>query len=53
MERKALLKLCDSDRSEFVAIYGRRRVGKTYLVNEVLGDRILFRRHLPATTYCS
>lgn len=43
MESSELLKLCDSDRSEFVAIYGRRRVGKTYLVNEVLGDRMLFR----------
>ena len=43
MESKELLKLYDSDRSEFVAVYGRRRVGKTYLVNEVLGDKMLFR----------
>lgn len=32
-----------SDRAEFVAVYGRRRVGKTFLVNEVFGDRITFR----------
>ena len=29
-----------SDRSEFVVIAGRRRVGKTFLVNSVLKDRI-------------
>ncbi|HRD79141.1 MAG: ATP-binding protein [Saprospiraceae bacterium] len=28
--------------AEFVAIYGRRRVGKTYLVREVFRDRITF-----------
>ena len=29
--------------SEFIAIYGRRRVGKTYLVNETFGEKITFR----------
>ena len=33
----------DSGRPEFVAVYGRRRVGKTFLVNEVLGDSMVFR----------
>lgn len=33
----------DSGRAEFIAVYGRRRVGKTFLVNEVLGDNIAFR----------
>ncbi len=28
----------DSPKSEFVAVYGRRRVGKTFLVRETLGD---------------
>ena len=28
-ERNSLLKTLDSDESEFVAVYGRRRVGKT------------------------
>lgn len=32
----------DSDKSEFVAIYGRRRVGKTYLVCETLGEHFDF-----------
>ena len=31
-----------SDRSEFVIVYGRRRVGKTFLVKEVLGRYINF-----------
>lgn len=32
----------NSNRAEFVAVYGRRRVGKTFLINEVLGDLITF-----------
>lgn len=31
-----------SSESEFVAIYGRRRIGKTYLVRETLLDRFTF-----------
>jgi AAA+ ATPase superfamily predicted ATPase len=31
-----------STSAEFVAVYGRRRVGKTYLVREVFKDRITF-----------
>lgn len=32
----------DSGRAEFVALYGRRRVGKTYLVNEFFGSHFAF-----------
>jgi AAA+ ATPase superfamily predicted ATPase len=32
-----------SSKSEFVAVYGRRRVGKSYLVEEVYKDKIVFR----------
>ena len=32
-----------SPRSEFVVVYGRRRVGKTYLVNQVFKERFNFR----------
>ena len=32
----------DSGRAEFIAVYGRRRVGKTFLINEVLGDGMAF-----------
>ncbi len=42
-EIKRLLRYIDSDRSEFIAIYGRRRVGKTFLVKELFGDKLAFR----------
>ena len=32
----------NSDKPEFIAVYGRRRVGKTYLIKEVFGDRLTF-----------
>ncbi len=32
----------NSDRAEFIAIYGRRRVGKTFLTNQVLGSQFVF-----------
>ncbi len=31
-EKEILMGLLESEQSEFVAVYGRRRVGKTYLV---------------------
>ena len=34
-EKKTLEKLYKSERSEFVAVYGRRRVGKTFLLKEL------------------
>ena len=42
-EIEELQELYHSGRAEFVAVYGRRRVGKTYLIDETLGDRITFR----------
>lgn len=38
-----LEKFFNSSKSEFVAVYGRRRVGKSYLVEEVYRDKIVFR----------
>ena len=39
-KEKAELQRCiDSDRSELVIVYGRRRVGKTYLVDEFFGRK--------------
>lgn len=32
-----------SDKAELVAVYGRRRVGKTFLVDQVLKGKITFR----------
>lgn len=42
-ERKELNRLYDRNKSELVAIYGRRRVGKTFLVDETFENRITFR----------
>ena len=42
-EIRKLNELYDSDSSELVALYGRRRVGKTFLVDEVFANRITFR----------
>ena len=41
-EIKTLTRCYESDQSEFVAIYGRRRVGKTFLVKELLEDKFTF-----------
>ena len=42
-ETKELNRLYDSGRAELVAIYGRRRIGKTYLVDETFDGRITFK----------
>lgn len=41
-EIREINELYDSGRAEFLAVYGRRRVGKTYLIKEVLGNRMTF-----------
>ncbi|MBI4649662.1 MAG: ATP-binding protein [Bacteroidia bacterium] len=41
-EIKLLGTLLKSDTSEFVAILGRRRVGKTFLIRETFGDKFTF-----------
>ena len=38
-----LLGIAESGRPEFVALYGRRRVGKTFLVNNVFQDQFAFK----------
>ena len=42
-EKEELEKLYSSPNAEFVAVYGRRRVGKTFLINDTFEDRITFR----------
>lgn len=42
-EIKKLQELYNSDSAELVAVYGRRRVGKTFLVDNAFEDRIFFR----------
>jgi len=41
-EIKKLQQLYKGKRSEFVAVYGRRRVGKTFLIKEIFGDKYAF-----------
>ncbi len=41
-ETKKLKEALLSEASEFVAVYGRRRVGKTYLIREVFDNRFAF-----------
>ena len=41
-EIEELLSYKDSDRAEFVAVYGRRRVGKTYLVYQTFKNDLTF-----------
>ena len=41
-EIKALRTAYESSYSEFVTVYGRRRIGKTFLVNEVFGYNFAF-----------
>lgn len=41
-EARQLNEAYDSNESEFVAIYGRRRIGKTYLVRETMKDKFTF-----------
>ena len=42
-EEMALLnRYAASNQPEFVAVYGRRRVGKTFLINKTLGAQMVF-----------
>lgn len=42
LEQKQLELLIKSSKAEFVAVYGRRRIGKTYLITEYFDDSISF-----------
>lgn len=41
-EQEMLLSAAQSEYSELVAVYGRRRVGKTYLIRETFGYKFTF-----------
>lgn len=41
-ERQLLQQYVASDRAEFIAVYGRRRVGKTFLIREMFADQFAF-----------
>lgn len=42
IELKALREYLNSDKSEFIAVYGRRRVGKTFLIRKAAKDNFAF-----------
>ena len=42
-EIKKLNELYNSDSAELIAVYGRRRIGKTFLIDEVFADKFAFR----------
>jgi len=41
-EQEALGDFLESEKSEFIALYGRRRVGKTFLIRESLSSEFVF-----------
>lgn len=41
-QQQQLLSLLESDESQFCAVYGRRRVGKTFLIRQTFGNRFVF-----------
>ena len=43
IEQKELLDLYESNDAQFVVVYGRRRVGKTYLINHTFADKFTFK----------
>ena len=42
IEKKKLSELFHSNESEFIAVYGRRRVGKTYLISEYFQEKGIY-----------
>ena len=42
LEINALRDIVNSGKSEFVAVYGRRRVGKTYLIQQFFNNKFAF-----------
>ena len=42
IELRLLKEYINSERSEFVAVYGRRRVGKTFLIRKAVNDQFAF-----------
>ena len=41
-EKAILQEALDKEESQFIAVYGRRRVGKTYLIRESYGYQFYF-----------
>ena len=42
LEQAALKESIDNDKSELIALYGRRRIGKTFLIREYFKNNLVF-----------
>lgn len=42
-ESEKLQSAMDKDRAQLIAVYGRRRVGKTFLINEFFEGKFIFK----------
>lgn len=52
IKEQAILNQCyASDKAELVAVYGRRRVGKTFLVKTLFKDQITLHKLIIEFTY--
>jgi hypothetical protein len=49
-EQEKLQRIVESKKSEFLALYGRRRVGKTFLIKEYFSQKFAF--HMSRTCKC-
>ena len=55
-EQKLILERCKSNKAELIAIYGRRRVGKTFLVRKIFNDQfacVVCRRRCDSKRSCA
>ena len=43
VERQKLQRALDRNRAQIIVVYGRRRVGKTYLINEFFNNTFAFK----------
>ena len=43
VERQKLQRVLDRNRAQIIVVYGRRRVGKTYLINEFFNNTFAFK----------
>ncbi|MDR1757552.1 MAG: hypothetical protein LBR51_01140 [Bacteroidales bacterium] len=41
-QQEELRQMCESEQSEFVVVFGRRRVGKTFLIREFFKNSFAF-----------
>ena len=42
VEQRQLLQALEAEESQFIAVYGRRRIGKTYLIRQTYKDKFAF-----------